>query len=74
MAELFLVRRGIIRALDKNPETGKYGSRGIKAAWTQLCCCLANVDNVHNSLANDLHVAWKGECMEYEQSQVFPAR
>ena len=61
MAELFLVRRGIIRALDKNPETGKYGSRGIKAGWTQPFCCLANVDNIHESLANALDVTRKGE-------------
>lgn len=40
----------IPRGLDKNPGTVKFGARGAKAGCTHLCCCIGNVDNMHDML------------------------
>ena len=69
MANLYVVREGIVKALDLNPGTGAYGHRGIRTGRTELCRTLETVDAVHDSLADAVCVARRGETMGYETSR-----
>ena len=69
MADLYVVRRGIVHALDKNPGTGAYGYRDIRTGRTELCRTLETVDEVHNSLADAISIARRSEVVGYERSR-----
>ena len=69
MANLYVVRSGVVCALDLNPGTGAFGNRGVRTGRTALCRTLQTVDELHESLAGAICVARRGDYIGYERSR-----
>ena len=69
LANLHLIRRGVDKGLDRNPGTGRLGTRGVTKGRTELMKCYEHIDNVHDALEAVMYAQSRGRPMGFELSR-----
>ena len=69
LANLHLICRGVDKGLDRNPGTGRLGTRGVTKGQTELLKCYDHINHLHDALESVMYVHSRGRHMGFEQSR-----
>ena len=69
LANLHLIRRGVDKGLDRNPGTGRLGTRGVTRGRTELLKCYDHIDHLHDALESVMYAHSRGRHMGFELSR-----